>query len=122
MLPVAVVGCSFSYIGIATGVTTITSSPSTTTKAEGNFVYRGTVNFTLSGGVIGTFNQTASVDGSFNITATKTKVDNEFVLRQTDASDPIDVEFLNSASPFNTTTIPVTVIILSAGQIKFLAN
>jgi len=122
MFPIAVVGCQFSYIGVATALTVITSLPSMKVKAGSQFVYRGQVDFTLSGATLGTYSQIAPVNSSFNITAQKVKADNEFVLRQLDQSEIIDIDMQNTVSPFNEITVGVTVIVSQAGQEKVLAN
>lgn len=71
------------------GTFTITSIPSLKVKAGGKGVYRGTLNFTWSGGncsgpVPNGIPGSASGNGSINVTATKVKAEGQFVIRVDD--------------------------------------
>ena len=99
------------------GTFVVTAVPSTTVKAEGQFVYTGALSFTFSGGTY-SGNAGGVGAGTINFTSTKVKVDGSFVLREGDTGT-MDGVYTNPAAP--PPTLPFTaapIEISNAGQSK----
>ena len=119
---IAVVGCSFSFVNPAhSGTVTVTSSPSTKVKADGNFVYTTPLSITITNGSDGSITN-ATGSGVINATATKVKVEGIFVMRVDDISVPITMTGTNPSPPPPTATYVTTVEINDAGNTKTKAE
>lgn len=122
---VAVVGLTISHGSGSTitgGSFVITSSPSSKVKAGGAFVYRGTINFTFSGGSEPTVTAgSVTGSGSISFTATKTKADGQFVIREGDTGT-LTGTGTNPSPPPPTLPVSGSVEISNAGQTKVKAQ
>ena len=110
---------------VSGGTFTITSQPSLKYSIKNvsfKKVYRGTLAFTFAGGThsSGTTNS-AVATGTINFTATKNKIDNQFVLRIDDSGSMTGTYVPPSVPP---PTVPFTsnVEITDAGQDKALGE
>ena len=119
---IAVQGCTIAHdtgSGASGGTFTVTSVPSIKCKAGGNGIYKGTLAFTWAGGnYTGGVPGTGVASGTINFTATKTKADGQFVLRQDDTGTMNGTVGNPSGTP---PTLPITsapVKISNAGQTK----
>lgn len=93
----------------------ITSSPSSSSKIEGNGIYNGTINVQISGFVGSTVvSQTGGGSGSINGTASKVKVDGNPVVLKGDESG--DILIIGTDPYGNPAQETITVSIDDPGQ------
>lgn len=121
---VAVQGLTLAPQGIVTngtGVLTITSTPSTKLKSEGNGAYIGTLQFTLTGAnATGYDPGTVVTVGTATITATATKMtEGGFVMRVDDQNLTVSMTGTIGGTP---TPFVEPWKITNAGQTKMSAN
>lgn len=115
---------------VSGGTFTITSIASLKVKCEGKGVYKGTLSFTFSGGTCSgpppDSGSTAVGSGTINITALKSKVEGDFVIREGDIGTMSGTYVATNPSP-PPATIPGVftnqpVKITDAGQTKVLGE
>jgi hypothetical protein len=123
---IAVEGLTISHStgsNLSGGSFTITSTPSIKVKAEGKGIYRGTLNFSFSGGTYaGGVSSSATGSGSINFTATKTKADGQFVLRKDDSGTVSGTYQVPPPPPGVTSPFTASVEISDANQTKVKAE
>jgi hypothetical protein len=122
MLPIAVLGCTLTIVGLTPGTATITTIPSLKATITNKGIYKGTVSVLVAGCTQGAYTQTSPMSGDFIITAIKTKVENDFVLRSLDITSPITIPLQKTVTPFDSISVPITVIVTDAGQTKVTTN
>lgn len=107
---------------VSGGSFSVTSIASTKMKAEGNGVYRGTLSFTFTGGTHSSGTSgTAVASGTISFTATKNKIDGQFVLREGDTGSMTGT-YVPPATPPPTVPFTSDVEITAAGQSTVLGE
>jgi len=121
--PVAVEGCTLTT-SPGTGTATITSAASTTNKADGKGVYRGTIQIAISGysssaiTVAGSGSGTGTLNGS----AQTTKADGQSVVLEGDqATITVNGQAYEGSTTVGVSEL-VTVNIQNAGQNKWISK
>ena len=107
---------------VSGGSFTVTSLPSLKMNAESKGVYRGVLAFTFTGGTHSSGTPGSALGaGTINFTATKNKIDGQFVLRVDDAGSMTGTYIPPSVPP---PTVPFSsdVEISDAGQSKVLGE
>ena len=98
----------------------ITTPPSTKTKADGSFIYKGPLSVSVTAAQKGTCGTAAGVV-TINPTATKVKDGGSFVSRETDQGTGT-VNGTLTVFPFSACSFPITVDIQDGGQDKAKAE